>query len=165
MAADDKTLARFELVGIPPAPRGVPQIEVTFDIDANGIVHVSANDLGTGKTQQIRVTAASGLNEAEIQRMIRDAEANKGDDRRKKELADARNNAEALLYTTEKSLEEYASVLAPGDAEEIRADAEVLRQALPSNDLGAIKEALARLEGSAYRIADAIYAQGGGGEA
>src|SRR5512143_2973919 len=163
MAENNKTLARFELVGIPPAPRGVPQIEVTFDIDANGIVHVSAKDLGTGKTQQIRITASSGLSEAEIQRMIRDAEANKSDDKKKKELADLKNNAEGLIYTTEKSLEEYASALRPEDLEEIKADLEVLKQTLPSNDPPAIKEALVRLEGSAYRIADAIYAQQGGG--
>jgi molecular chaperone DnaK len=158
MAADDKTLGRFELVGIPPAPRGVPQIEVTFDIDANGIVHVSAKDLGTGKTQQIRITASSGLNEAEIQRMIKDAESNKTDDKKKKELADLKNNAEGLIYTTEKSLEEYASALKQQDLEEIRADLEALKQALPSGDPAAIKDALVRLEGSAYRIADAIYA-------
>jgi molecular chaperone DnaK len=163
MAADNKTLGRFELVGIPPAPRGVPQIEVTFDIDANGIVHVSAKDLGTGKTQQIRITASSGLSEAEIQRMTRDAETNRSEDRRKKELADLKNNAEGLIYTTEKSIEEYASALRAEDLEEIKADLEVLKQTLPSNDPPAIKEALLRLEGSAYRIADAIYAQQGGG--
>jgi molecular chaperone DnaK len=165
MSADDKTLGRFELVGIPPAPRGVPQIEVTFDIDVNGLVHVSAKDLGTGKTQQIRITASSGLHEAEIQRMIRDAESNKSDDKRKKELADLKNNAEGLIYTTEKSLEEYASALRPDDLEEIKADLEVLKETLPSNDPAAIKEALVRLEGSAYRIADAIYGQQGGGGA
>jgi molecular chaperone DnaK len=162
MASDNKTLARFELVGIPPAPRGVPQIEVTFDIDANGIVHVSAKDLGTGKSQQIRITASSGLSEAEIQRMVRDAEANKSEDQRKKELAELKNNAEGLIYTTEKSVEEYASALKPGDVEEIKADLEFLRQTLGSNDPVAIKEALVRLEGSAYRIADAIYSQHGG---
>jgi molecular chaperone DnaK len=162
MAADDKSLGRFELVGIPPAPRGVPQIEVTFDIDANGIVHVSAKDLGTGKSQQIRITASSGLSEAEIQRMIHDAEANKSDDKLKKELADLKNNAEGLIYTTEKSLEEYASALRAEDLEEIKADMEVLKSTLPSNDPPAIKDALVRLEGSAYRIADAIYAQQGG---
>jgi molecular chaperone DnaK len=158
MAGDNKTLGRFELVGIPPAPRGVPQIEVTFDIDANGIVHVSAKDLGTGKSQQIRITASSGLSEAEIQRMIHDADANRSDDKRKKELADLMNNAEGLIYTTEKSLEEYASVLKLEDLEEIRADLEALRQTMPSGDPVAIKDALVRLEGSAYRIADAIYA-------
>ncbi len=162
MAADNKTLGRFELVGIPPAPRGVPQIEVTFDIDANGIVHVSAKDLGTGKVQNIRITASSGLTEEEIQRMVRDAESNKVDDKRKKELADLKNNAEGLIYTTEKSLEEYSSALKPEDLEEIRADLEALKAVLAAGDPAAIKEALARLEGSAYRIADAIYAQQGG---
>jgi molecular chaperone DnaK len=163
MAADNKTLARFELVGIPPAPRGVPQIEVTFDIDANGIVHVSAKDLGTGKQQQIRITGSSGLTEQEIQRMIRDAEANRADDVVKKELADLRNNAEGLVYTTEKSLEEYASALAPDDLAEIHADLGALKGVLEGGDARVIREALARLEGSAYRIADAIYAQQGGG--
>ena len=161
MAADDKTLGRFELVGIPPAPRGVPQIEVTFEIDANGIVHVSAKDLGTGKEQQIRITAASGLSEEEIQRMIQDGEVNKLDDRQKRELADLKNNAEGLVYTTEKSLEEYAAALAAGDLAEIHADLEALKAVLPGSDAVAIKEALTRLEGSAYRIADAIYGQQG----
>jgi molecular chaperone DnaK len=161
MAADDKTLGRFELVGIPPAPRGVPQIEVTFDIDANGIVHVSAKDLGTGKSQQIRITASSGLSEEEIKRMIKDAETHSGDDKRKKELADLRNNAEGLIYTTEKSLEEYASALKEQDLAEIRADLEALKAVLAADDSAKIKEALVRLEGSAYRIADAIYASQG----
>src|SRR5512139_3246610 len=161
MAADNKTLGRFELVGIPPAPRGVPQIEVTFDIDANGIVHVGAKDLGTGKVQQIRITSSSGLTEAEIQRMVKDADAHKDVDKLKKELVDLRNNAEGLIYTTEKSLEEYASVLKPDDLDEIRADLEALRAVLGGGDPTAIKEALTRLEGSAYRIADAIYAQQG----
>ncbi|HEX9399885.1 MAG TPA: Hsp70 family protein, partial [Anaeromyxobacter sp.] len=163
MAADNKTLGRFELVGIPPAPRGVPQIEVTFDIDANGIVHVSAKDLGTGKSQQIRITASSGLTEGEIQRMIKDADSNRADDQKKKELADLKNNAEGLIYTTEKSLEEYASSLKPEDINEIKADLDALKALLPREDLAAIKEGLTRLEGSAYRIADAIYAQQGGG--
>ncbi|HET7754483.1 MAG TPA: molecular chaperone DnaK, partial [Anaeromyxobacteraceae bacterium] len=161
MAGDNKTLARFELVGIPPAPRGVPQIEVSFDIDANGIVHVSAKDLGTGKSQQIRITASSGLTEAEIQRMVDDAKKNAAGDKQKKELADIRNNAEGLIYTTEKSLEEYASMLKPEDVVEIRADVEQLRQVLAAGEVPKIKEALTRLEGSAYRIADAIYAQSG----
>jgi molecular chaperone DnaK len=164
MAQDNKTLGRFELVGIPPAPRGVPQIEVTFDIDANGIVHVSAKDLGTGKTQQIRITASSGLSEEEIQRMVKDAEANRAGDKDKKELADLKNNAEGLIYTTEKSIEEYASALKPADLEEIKADLEALKAILPGNEKDRIKEGLVRLEGSAYRIADAIYASSGGPE-
>jgi molecular chaperone DnaK len=163
MAADNKTLARFELVGIPPAPRGVPQIEVTFDIDANGLVHVSAKDLGTGKQQQIRITASSGLSEEEIQRMVRDAESNRASDKDKKELAELKNNAEGLIYTTEKSLEEYSSALKPEDLDEIRADMEALRAVLPTEDRTQIKDHLIRLEGSAYRIADAIYAASGSG--
>src|SRR5574342_379814 len=164
MADDNKTLGRFELVGIPPAPRGVPQIEVTFDIDANGIVHVSAKDLGTGKQQQIRITASSGLSEEEIQRMVKDAEANKASDAKKKELADLKNNAAGLIYTTEKSLEEYASALKPEDLAEIQADLEVLKGVVGGEDPAKIKDALQRLEGSAYRIADAIYAAQGGGD-
>ncbi len=158
MAADNKTLARFELVGIPPAPRGVPQIEVSFDIDANGIVHVSAKDLGTGKQQAVRVVSSSGLSEPEIQQMVQDAQANLADDKKKRELADLRNNAEGLIYTTEKSLEEYGHVVTPKDVSEIQADVESLKEAMKREDPAALKEALQRLEGSAYRIADAIYA-------
>ncbi|MFN7132345.1 MAG: molecular chaperone DnaK [Myxococcales bacterium] len=164
MAADNKTLGRFELVGIPPAPRGVPQIEVTFDIDANGIVHVSAKDLGTGKQQQIRIVASSGLTEDEIQRMISEAPAHSAEDKKKKELAETRNNAEGLLYTTEKSVEEYASVLTPKDIEEIKADMETLKKVLHSDNLDELKAAYQRLEGSAYRIADAIYTNDPGGK-
>ncbi|MGO8970903.1 MAG: molecular chaperone DnaK [Myxococcaceae bacterium] len=157
MAADNKTLARFELVGIPPAPRGVPQIEVSFDIDANGIVHVSAKDLGTGKQQQVRVVSSSGLSEKEIQAMVSDAQSHQADDKRKKEIADLRNSADGLLYTTEKSLEEYSNVLNQADIAEIRADMEALRKVLNTAEPAALKEAVQRLEGSAYRIADAIY--------
>jgi molecular chaperone DnaK len=157
MAADNKTLARFELVGIPPAPRGVPQIEVSFDIDANGIVHVSAKDLGTGKVQQVRVVSNSGLSEAEIQAMIADAQAHAVDDKKKKELAELRNNAEGLIYTTVKSLEEYGNMLSEKDREEIKADLERLQGVLNSGDPSTLKESFQRLEGSAYRIADAIY--------
>jgi molecular chaperone DnaK len=159
MAGDNKTLARFELVGIPPAPRGVPQIEVAFDIDANGIVHVSAKDLGTGKQQSIRIVASSGLTEQEIQRMIAEAEANKTSDKKKKELADVKNNADGLIYTTEKALEEYATLLPAKDMAEIRTDLEALRTIVTSDDLPKIKAAVQRLEGSAYRIADALYSQ------
>jgi molecular chaperone DnaK len=158
MATDNKSLARFQLEGIPPAPRGVPQIEVSFDIDANGMVHVSAKDLGTGKQQQVRVVSHSGLSEDEIQRMISDAKSHQLDDKKKKELAELENNADALIYTTEKSLQEYASLLSDKDKAEIAADLESLKQTLPSKDAAKVRQAYVRLEGSAYRIADAIYA-------
>jgi molecular chaperone DnaK len=157
MAGDNKTLARFELVGIPPAPRGVPQIEVAFDIDANGIVHVSAKDLGTGKQQSIRIVASSGLTEQEIQRMIAEAESNKSTDKKKKELADIKNNADGLIYTTEKALEEYSTLLPAKDMAEIRADLEALKSLYQSEDVAKIRASVQRLEGSAYRIADALY--------
>jgi molecular chaperone DnaK len=158
MAADNKTLARFELVGIPPAPRGVPQIEVTFDLDANGIVHVAAKDLGTGKQQEIRIRAASGLSEGEISRMVSEAQKYAGEDKGKKELAELRNNADGLIYTTEKSLEEYASLVTAEDIREIRADLEALKTQINGENVEALKASIAQLEGSAYRIADAIYA-------
>jgi molecular chaperone DnaK len=164
MAGDNKTLARFELVGIPPAPRGVPQIEVAFDIDANGIVHVSAKDLGTGKQQSIRIVASSGLTEHEIQKMIGDAEQHKSADKKKKELADVKNSADGLIYTTEKALEEYSTLLPAKDMAEIRADLEALKAVVDSEELARIKTAVQRLEGSAYRIADALYSSGDAGD-
>jgi molecular chaperone DnaK len=136
----------------------VPQIEVSFDIDANGIVHVSAKDLGTGKQQAVRVVSNSGLTEGEIQQMVRDAQTNLADDQRKRELADVRNNADGLIYTTEKSLEEYGHVLTPKDVAEIAADLQNLKEVIKQDDPAKVKEALQRLEGSAYRIADKIYA-------
>jgi molecular chaperone DnaK len=159
MAADNKTLARFELVGIPPAPRGVPQIEVTFDIDANGIVHVTARDLGTGKQQSVRITSSSGLNEDEIQRMIAEAEASRGADARKRELADVRGNAEGLMYTSEKSLEEYGHVLAEQDRRDIGAFLTDLKAVVDGNDVGAIKEAIKRLEAASHKMAEAMYSE------
>lgn len=159
MAADNKTLARFELVGIPPAPRGVPQIEVTFEIDANGIVHVSAKDLGTGKSQQVRITSNSGLTEDEIKRMVGEAEAAKESDEAKKIMADLRNSADGLIYTTEKSLEEYGHVLSAQDTEEIKSDVEHCKKQLEVGDMASLKEAIVRLEGSSHRIAEAMYAE------
>src|SRR5712691_11229885 len=140
-------------------PRGVPQIEVAFDIDANGIVHVSAKDLGTGKQQSIRIVASSGLTEQEIQKMIGEADSHKTADKKKKELADVKNSADGLIYTTEKALEEYATLLPAKDMAEIRADLEALKAIVGSEDLVKIKAGVQRLEGSAYRIADALYSQ------
>ena len=159
MASDNKTLGRFQLVGIPPAPRGVPQVEVTFDIDANGIVHVSAKDLGTGKVQQIKIIASSGLSEAEIDRMVKEAEEKADEDRTKKEIADLRNMADGLVYTTEKALEEYASYLKPDDISEIRDDLAALKRVYDGSDVDKIRAAVARLEGSSHRIAEAMYAE------
>ena len=122
-------------------------------------MHVSAKDLGTGKQQSIRIVASSGLTEQEIQRMIAEAQSHATDDKKKKEVADIRNAADGLIYTTEKSLEEYASMLTPKDVEEIKRDLEALKGVLPTGDAAQIKAAFQQLEGSAYRIADAIYAQ------
>ena len=157
MAELNKTLGRFQLVGIPPAARGVPQIEVTFDIDANGIVHVSARDLGTGKQQQIKIIASSGLTEGEIDRMVKEAEVSKSEDAKKKELADQRNMADGLIYTTEKSLEEYASMLTEDDVADIREDLEALKRVYETSDLEKLRAAIQRLEGSSHRIAEAMY--------
>lgn len=157
MAEDNKSLGRFQLVGIPPAPRGVPQIEVSFDIDANGIVHVSAKDLGTGKQQQIRIIASSGLTEAEIERMVREAESAKGDDAKKKEIAELRNMADGLIYTTEKSLDEYSSMLSEDDIADIKEDLAAVKAVYEANDVDKIKAAIQRLEGSSHRIAEAMY--------
>ena len=160
MAEDNKTLGRFELVGIPPAPRGVPQIEVTFDIDANGIVNVAAKDLGTGKEQTIRVVASSGLSEGEIERMQSEAEEFREEDKAKKEFADLLVNADGLVYATEKSLEEFADMLSAEDVQEIRdnlATTKDLVEGATRDDFPRLKEAVMRLETSAHRIADAMY--------
>ncbi len=160
MADDNKTLGRFELLGIPPAPRGMPQIEVAFDIDANGIVHVSAKDLGTGKEQSIRVVASSGLSEKEIERMKNEAESFRNEDRKKKEQAELLVNAEGLIYSTEKSLEEFASMLSQQDAQEIREHLSACKTIVEhpgEHQFQQIKEAVTRLETAAHRIADAIY--------
>ncbi len=162
MAEDNKTMGRFELVGIPPAPRGIPQIEVTFDIDANGIVNVSAKDLGTGKEQAIRVVASSGLNEQEIQRMQNEAEQFKTSDRQKKEFAELIVNADGLIYSTEKSLEEFGNMLKPEEVEEIKENLIQCKELIEKSsqrDYQQLKQAITRLETSAHRIADAMYAQ------
>ncbi|MBM64840.1 MAG: molecular chaperone DnaK [Myxococcales bacterium] len=159
MALDNKTLGRFELVGIPPAPRGVPQIEVTFDIDASGIVNVSARDLGTGRKQSIRITASSGLNEEQIDTMINEAEVYRDSDRMARQFAELRNNADGLIYTTEKALEEYAHVLGPADIDQIRVDLSNLSQELEREDYDALRGAVQRLELSSHKIADAMYAE------
>jgi molecular chaperone DnaK len=162
MAEDNKTLGRFELVGIPPAPRGVPQIEVTFDIDANGIVHVSAKDLGSGKEQSIQVTASSGLTEEEVEKMQQEADEYREQDRKKKEFAELMVNADGLIYSTEKSLEEFGDMLGPEDIEEIRqnlAACKELNERASIEEFDELKEVVTRLETAAHRIADAMYSQ------
>lgn len=157
MARDNKSLARFELTGIPPARRGVPKIEVTFEVDANGILSVSARDLGTGKEQTVRVRAASGLSEREIERLIVEADGNKQQDTQKKEFATLRNKADGLVYTTERALQEFGSYLTDEEIEEIRKDIDRTKAAVESADLEDIRHAVKVLEKSSYRIADGMY--------
>jgi molecular chaperone DnaK len=169
MAGDNKTLGRFELVGIPPAPRGMPQVEVTFDIDANGIVHVSAKDLGTGREQSIKITASSGLSEEEIKKMVRDAEAHAEEDKRKKELAEARNEADTLIYSIEKSLTDYGDKVSEGERADIASAIEEAKKAKDGEDVAAIKSSMQKLSNVSHKLAEEIYkkagaAGAGGGE-
>ncbi|WP_353684060.1 molecular chaperone DnaK [Thermodesulfovibrio sp. 3907-1M] len=162
MAADNKLLGVFELVGIPPAPRGIPQIEVTFDIDANGILHVSAKDLATGKEQSIRITASSGLTEEEIKRMIREAEAHAEEDRRKKQLAEARNDADNMIYTVEKTLREMGDRVPEDEKRRIQDAIEKCRRIKDtSNDINEIKAATEELARASHRIAEELYKRAG----
>ena len=158
MSKDNRSLARFDLLGIPPAPRGVPQVEVSFEIDADGILHVSATDLGSGREQRVQVRTSSGLTENEIQRMMTDAERHAHEDRARKELIELRNNAEGLTYTTDEALRNYGDILSPLDVEEIRNDIETLRASLNTVDPEELRLAIQNLEQSAYRISDAMYA-------
>ncbi len=162
MAADNKLLGNFELIGIPPAPRGIPQIEVTFDIDANGILHVSAKDLGTNKEQSIRITASSGLNESEIKNMVRDAESHGEEDRKKKQLAEARNTADTLVYTVEKSLKDYGDKISADEKREIEEALENCRKVKDSSsDPNEIKSATDRLTTVSHKLAEHIYKSAG----
>jgi molecular chaperone DnaK len=159
MATDNKTLGRFELVGIPPAPRGVPQIEVTFDIDANGIVNVSAKDLATNKEQSIQITASSGLSEEEIKKAVRDAELNVEEDRKKKELVEARNNADTLIYTTEKSIKDLGSKVDDETKKKVEDASAGLRKAMEGNDAQEIKRLSEELTQVSHKLAEAMYQQ------
>jgi molecular chaperone DnaK len=159
MVSFNKTLGKFQLVGIPPAMRGMPQIEVSFDIDANGIINVSAKDLGTGNEQQIRIEGGSGLSEAEVDRMISDAETHAGEAHKLRELADARNAAEQLAYQTERTLAEHRDKLPEGDASTIDGRIMELRQAVENADLADIQAKTSALEEATRGLADAIYAQ------
>jgi molecular chaperone DnaK len=162
MAADNKLLGVFELVGIPPAPRGVPQIEVSFDIDANGILHVSAKDLGTGKEQSIRITASSGLTDDEIKKMTRDAESHSDEDRKKKQLAEARNEADTLVYSVEKSLKEYGDKLTEAEKKEIEEALERCRKVKEtSTDSADIRASIDSLTKASYKISEHLYKASG----
>jgi len=157
MAADNKMLGQFDLLGIPPAPRGMPQIEVTFDIDANGIVNVSAKDKATGKEQQIRIQASGGLSDSDIDRMVKDAEAHAADDKKRKELVEARNQADSLVHSTEKNLKEYGDKV-PGEVKaEIERDIAAVRSALDSDDAAALKAKTDALMQSAMKLGEAMY--------
>ena len=157
MASDNKILGNFELVGIAPAPRGVPQIEVTFDIDANGIVNVSAKDKGTGKEQKIQIQASGGLSEDEISKMVKDAEANKEEDKKKREAVDARNQADTLVHSTEKNLKEHGSKVSEADKKTIETAAADLRNALKGTDVEAIKKKTQDLVQASMKLGEAIY--------
>jgi molecular chaperone DnaK len=159
MASFNKTLGKFQLVGIPPAPRGMPQVEVAFDIDANGIINVSAKDLGTGNEQQIRIEGGSGLKEDEVQRMIKDAEAHAEEAHRLRELADARNVAEQLAYQTERTLKEHRDKLDEADASTIEGRVMELRGVLESADVNEIRSKTDALEEASRKLAEAVYAQ------
>ncbi len=159
MARDNKTLGKFQLIGIPPAPRGIPQVEVTFDIDANGIVHVRAKDLGTGNEQKITITASSGLDEKDIERMMKDAESHADEDRTARELAETRNNAENLIYSTEKSLKDMGDRVDAPTREEIEKAGAELREALNGDDLGEIQAKTEALMQASHKLAEAVYQQ------
>lgn len=159
MAGDNKSIGRFDLADIPPAPRGVPQIEVTFDLDANGILSVSAKDLGTGKEQSIRITASSGLSEAEIERMKKDAELHADEDRKKKELIDARNNADSMIHMTTKSLQELGDKVDAATKANVEGEIEKLKKAMAGEDTAAIKSATEALTQASHKLAEMMYAQ------
>ncbi|MGP1432255.1 molecular chaperone DnaK [Treponema sp.] len=161
MASQNRTLGNFDLVGIPPAPRGVPQIEVTFDIDANGIVHVSAKDLGTGKEQHIRIESSSGLSEDEINRMVKEAEANAENDKKEREKIEVRNEADSMIYQTEKTLKEMGDKVNAADKQRIEEAIAALKKSLEGGDTADIKSKTEALQQAAYKIAEEMYKQQG----
>jgi molecular chaperone DnaK len=170
MAADNKILGQFDLIGIPPAPRGVPQIEVTFDIDANGIVNVSAKDKGTGKEQQIRIQASGGLSEGDIDKMVKDAEAHAEEDKKRKAQVEAKNHAEALLHATEKTLAEHGAKVGETERRAIENAMADLKEALKGTDADAIAAKANTLQQASMKLGEAMYKQAseqqpGGGEA
>lgn len=165
LAGANRTLGRFNLEGMMPAPRGVPQIEVSFDIDANGLVHVSAKDLATGKEQKIRIESSSGLSEEEIEQLVKDAEANAQDDAAKKKSIEMRNNADSLIYQTEKSLKEHGDKISSEDKEKIESAAEALKKSLEADDTEAIEASMEALTEATHKLAEAMYAAAAAQEA
>ena len=161
MAIDNRTLGRFDLVGIPLAPRGIPQIEVTFDIDANGIVHVSAKDLGTGKEQKIKIESSSGLSEGEIKKMVKEGELHSEEDKKKKALIEARNKADQLIYTTEKNLRDYGDKVSADEKKKIEEEMEKLKSVMASENLEEINRAMDNLMRASHKIAEEMYKQSG----
>jgi molecular chaperone DnaK len=169
MAADNKLLGQFDLVGLPPAPRGVPQIEVTFDIDANGIVNVSAKDKGTGKEQQIRIQASGGLSDSEIEKMVKDAESHAEEDKKRRQLVEARNHAEALVHSTEKAVAEHGSKVGEAEKAEIETAIVELKSALAGEDAEDIQAKSQVLAQASMKLGEAMYRAsqdtGSGGDA
>jgi molecular chaperone DnaK len=163
MAADNKMLGQFDLMGLPPAPRGMPQVEVTFDIDANGIVNVSAKDKATNKEQQIRIQASGGLSDAEVEKMVKDAEANSAEDKKRVALVEAKNQAEGLVHSTNKSIADLGDKIAPADKEAAEAAMVEVKAAIESGDVDAIKEKTTALAQASMKIGEALYKQSGGG--
>ena len=159
MAAGNKTLGRFELVGIPPAPRGIPQIEVTFDIDANGIVNVSAKDQATGKEQSIQITASSGLSKEEIDNLVKDAEMHADEDKKKKELVEARNAADGMIYSTEKSIKELGDKIDSETKSKVADAISALKKAMETEDVAEIKRLSEELTNASHKLAEAMYQQ------
>ena len=159
MAVDNRTLGKFELVGIPPAPRGVPQIEVAFDIDADGILHVSAKDLGTGKEQKIRITASSGLSEEEIERMVNEAKSHEEEDKKKRQLVEVRNKADSLIYTTEKSMREYGDKLTDDEKKKIEGKIEELKKVMNTDNKDDIDRKIDELQKASYILSEKMYKQ------
>jgi molecular chaperone DnaK len=157
MAADNKMLGQFDLMGLPPAPRGMPQIEVTFDIDANGIVNVSAKDKATNKEQQIRIQASGGLSDSEVEKMVKDAEANAAEDKKRKDLVEAKNHGESLIHSTQKSLAEHGDKVSDADKSTIEAAIADLKSGMEGGDTEAIKEKTNALAQAAMKLGEAIY--------
>src|SRR5688572_32000344 len=157
MAKDNRTLGRFHLTGLPPAPRGVPQIEVTFDIDANGILNVSAKDVATGKTQNITITASSGLGKDEVEKMVREAAAHADEDKKRRELVDLRNQSDSLAYSLEKTLKDNREKVADDQAREVEEAIAALRKAAEGEDASALKQELDRVTSLSHKLAESLY--------